>query len=164
MRRSAGLALALALMPSAACGGGQVDPGFTGPLPPAEDPGRVQVTRRDFERPKLVIIRARWCSACDVAEPYLASAYKKHQGQVDLVVLDVTDDYTTRHAARQAEREGVGAFFDEFRGRTPSVALVELPEEYRLVRGPLTDVDYLERELGAAVARLKEHRRLRGLD
>lgn len=145
-----------------ACGGGRVDPGFYGDVQaePAAPPARSgqEAAPSGFQRPKLVLIRAAWCDACRQLEPSIFAAHRRYAGRVDLVVLDVTDDASIRRSARAASAEGVSEFFGTWRGRTPTVGVFVAPEEARLVRGPLSDVAYLERELEAAVERFAARR------
>ncbi len=154
----ASLALAFPL----GCGGGRADPSFTEPI--VEMPGGAdhrEVDRgppRAFSRPKLVVIRADWCSFCRAAQPGIDTAYGAYQTRVDLVVLDVTDEATTEESARLASHEGVSRFFATYEGRTPTVGVFVGPEDGRLVHGALDDPSTLERELAFAVERFRDQR------
>ncbi len=143
-----------------ACGGGQVDPGFYGPVEAPEaatahaPPG--EPAPRRFARPKLVLISAAWCGACREVMPGILAGFAPFEGKVDLVTLDVTDARSTARAAQHARSEHVGEFFDRYAGRTPTVGVFVRPEEGRLVHGPLGDPDTLRRELSAALERMAD--------
>jgi hypothetical protein len=151
----------------AACGGGNVDPGFTGPLPsdaprgtaaPADVGAREPPSR--FDRPKLVVISAAWCGVCQEVLPGLMVGYAPFEGAVDLLVLDVTDDRAIRRSIGIARAEGVSDFFAQYLGRTPTVGVFTKPEQPRLVRGPVHDPAHVRRELEAAIERMKSEQLL----
>jgi hypothetical protein len=139
----------------AACGGGNVDPGFSGPLPldPAPDGPRAAPTR--FARPKLVVISAEWCGICQQVLPGLMIGYAPFEGDVDLLVLDVTDERAIRRSLEVARSEGVSGFFETYMGRTPTVGVLTRPEDPRLIHGPVGSPSHLRRELEAAIERKK---------
>lgn len=154
---------AIALATAAACGGGQVDPGFYGGV--TEEPAEAGADRAaksdkpvarsapaSFARPKLVVIRAGWCPICRQVEPSVMSAYESYRGKVDLVVLDVSDDAKVSQALADATDQGVRAFFEKYGARTPTVGIFVQPEKGRLVHGELSDPATTARELENAVA------------
>jgi thiol-disulfide isomerase/thioredoxin len=159
--------LTLALLTSFAtsCGGGRVDPEFTDPIEvqPSTRALPHDVVARGidsspataFVKPKLVVIRADWCGYCRTAQPGIDAAYDAYRAKVDLVVLDVTDESSTREAARIAAHEGVRRFFSSYQGRTPTVGVFVGPEDGRLVHGTLEDPELLSRELSFAVEQFR---------
>jgi thiol-disulfide isomerase/thioredoxin len=108
-------------------------------------------THAAFVRPKLIVIRADWCPFCRTAQPAIDAAYAKYKGRVDLVVLDVTDDQTAAVAERVADEEGVAAFFEQYRGRTPTAGVFLAPGEGRRVHGNMEDPETISEELRFAV-------------
>jgi thiol-disulfide isomerase/thioredoxin len=149
----------LALAPLG-CGGGDVDPGFYEPVIVARGGGDAPSTSAHarpsqpgprFDRPKLVLITADWCTFCQAARPSIMDAYEPFRAKVELVELDVTDDFTTKESLRVAEEEGVRSFFERFHGRTPTVGVFVGVEDGRLVHGDLEDPETLTRELDHAV-------------
>jgi hypothetical protein len=141
-----------------ACGGGNIDPGFSGPIT-AEAPTDRAAPRPPpsrFARPKLVVISAAWCGVCQQVMPGLMVGYAPFEGEVDLLVLDVTDDRAIRRSLEVARSEGVSGFFETYMGRTPTVGIFTRPEAPRLVHGPVGTPAHLRRELEAALARQKD--------
>lgn len=118
------LALALAVIFAATgCGGGQVDPGF-GPEA-AQAPASVEADPQvPLERPRVVLITADWCPACKRTEKAFYPALAHFEGRIDLLVLDVTDDDAIQSSRQTAAAAGVGRFFEQNRGVTPSIALI----------------------------------------
>ena len=146
------------------CGGGNVDRGFygeieeqprgaTGPSTPGAAPKRRPPERRPFDRPKLVVIRAGWCDICKAVEPSLQSTYESYKGEVDLVVLDVSDETTVAKSHQTADDEGVREFFVKYGARTPTVGVFTGKDQGRLVHGNVADPEVLKRELDHALGR-----------
>jgi thiol-disulfide isomerase/thioredoxin len=150
--------VALALAPLG-CGGGEVDPGFYEPVivarggdaPSTSAHARPPEPGPRFDKPKLVLITADWCTFCQAARPSIMEAYEPFRAKVELVELDVTDDFTTKESLRVAEEEGVRSFFERFHSRTPTVGVFVGVEDGRLVHGELEDPETLTRELDHAV-------------
>jgi thiol-disulfide isomerase/thioredoxin len=143
------------------CGGGRVDPGFYGeidapqtvagtPDEPAPPGTRVSTTV-SFDRPKLVIIRADWCTICRQVEPSIMAAYRPYRTKMELVILNVSDEASTAQSFRDASAQGVRGFFERYGARTPSVGIFTEPEKGRLVHGELADPDVLKREIEFAL-------------
>lgn len=125
VRSASLLSLSLAL----SCGGGNVDPGFYGPVeeqrpPPASSATAPAAEQARAELPRVVLIRASWCAACLKAERALFPVLAEQGEKLDVVVLDVSDDDAIRSSRQIAYREGVSAYFESHRGVTPSVGLV----------------------------------------
>jgi len=157
--------IALVALFAASCGGA-IDPEFTEPIVSQADdaPSAAPIARRPepgprFDRPKLVLITADWCKFCQAARPALMEAYGPFHGKVELVELDVTDDYTTKESARIATEAGVRSFFDRFHKRTPTVGVFIGVEDGRFVHGELEDPETLTRELDYAVHQTRDRRR-----
>jgi len=144
----------------AACGGGNIDPGFSGALPAdvraPGDTSRARPAPARFTRPKLVVISAAWCGVCQEVLPGLMMGYAPFEDDVDLVVLDVTDDRAIRRSLDVARAEGVAGFFETYMGRTPTVGVFTRPEEPRLLRGAVGSPSHVRRELDAAMERKKD--------
>jgi hypothetical protein len=129
--RAAALALVLG------CGGGRVDPGFG--EPPGE-PLREATPSGDTQRltegkPAVVVIRSETCGPCKRAERALLPALAPFRNDIDLIVLDVTDEAAEASSLETARAVGVLDFFLARRGVTPSIALVSRHGHLRLFTG-----------------------------
>ena len=110
------VAIALALVALAACGGGATDP--EGPLLPADplalpeyDLDRFRLLLAELEgAPVVVNIWASWCEPCRREGPHLAALAREHEGAVQFVGVDIRDD-----------RAGARAFIEEMGWPYPSV-------------------------------------------
>lgn len=105
------------------CGGGQVDPGF-GPAATEVAASSEADPQVPLERPRVVLITADWCPACKRTEKAFYPALARFDGRIDLLVLDVTDDEAIASSRQTAAAAGVGRFFEQNRGVTPSIALI----------------------------------------
>lgn len=74
-------------------------------------------------KPKVVIIRADWCSACQQLEPTMMGLMQEYGGKLDFVMLDVTNDETTAQAAAKAKSLGLSSFFEANKKMTSTVAV-----------------------------------------
>jgi hypothetical protein len=76
-------------------------------------------------RPWVVKLHARWCPVCMITKDGwddIASAYR---GRVHLVVLDFTNEATTRTAEAEARRLGLHEVFEEYGGATGTVLVLD---------------------------------------
>lgn len=153
------------MLPFTACGGGHVDPGFYKAAEWRDGAADQRALRSEeapspiFRKPKLVVIRADWCPYCTRAQPAMDAAYEQFRDRVDLVVLDVTDDATTGDAGRVARMEGVGQFFDAYRGRTPTFGVFVAPGEGRRLHGNMEDPETISAALQYAVSEFSVRQR-----
>lgn len=74
-------------------------------------------------KPTAVLIRAEWCSACQKLEPTMKELMGQYSDRLNFVVLDVSNDATTRAAAAKARNLGIGRFFQENQQNTSTVAV-----------------------------------------
>lgn len=74
-------------------------------------------------KPTVVIIRADWCSVCQKLEPTMMGLMKEYGGKLNFVMLDVTNDATTKAAAAKAKSLGFGAFFEANKKTTSTVGI-----------------------------------------
>lgn len=131
MTRPRRIALLLLL---AACGGGRVDPGFTADAAgPAAEQAKDEVV--PLERPRVVLITADWCPACRRTDRAFYPAFQRFEGRIDLLVLDVSDDEAIERSRETARAAGVGRFFEQHRGVTPSIALINQHGHLRQFQG-----------------------------
>lgn len=74
-------------------------------------------------KPRVVIIRADWCTACQQLEPTMMGLMQEYGGKLDFVLLDVTNDETTARAAEKAKSLGLSSFFEANKKMTSTVAI-----------------------------------------
>lgn len=74
-------------------------------------------------KPRVIIIRADWCSACQQLEPTMMGLMQEYGGKLDFVMLDVTTDETTAQAAAKAKSLGLSSFFEANKKMTSTVAV-----------------------------------------
>jgi thiol-disulfide isomerase/thioredoxin len=88
-------------------------------------PAGVASAAADPARPYVVKLHARWCPNCLMTKDEWARIEETYAGRVNLVVLDVTTDAATERSRAEAERLALGDFFDEYRGATGIVAVLD---------------------------------------
>ena len=74
-------------------------------------------------KPRVVIIRADWCSACQQLEPTMMGLMQEYGSKLDFVMLDVTNEATTEQAAAKAKSLGLSSFFEANKKNTSTVAI-----------------------------------------
>jgi len=74
-------------------------------------------------RPRVVIIRADWCTACQRLEPTMMQLMEQYRDRLDFVVLDVTNEQKLADSTTTARRLGLNRFFRENQQRTSTVAV-----------------------------------------
>ena len=76
-------------------------------------------------KPTVVIIRADWCPACHKVEPILEELKAQYGGRLNFVVLNVTNDETSKEAAMTANQQGLAKFFEANKKKTSTVAIFD---------------------------------------
>lgn len=142
---------------SLGCGGGHVDPGFGDAKRDASaELHTARSTSSDTPRltegkPAVVVIRSETCGPCKRAERALLPALAPYAADIDLVVLDVTDEESEASSLETARALGLLDFFLARRGVTPSIALVSRRGALRLYTGNTTGRRTWERTFAAMV-------------
>lgn len=152
-----GLGLTLTLAAGGGCGGGHIDPGFYGPTrgPDAgpSSPDEPERARREGAVPATVfVVWSSTCGACRTMDQAFYEALGPYRSDIDVVVLDVSDESTSRRAERAAREHGVWPFFRDFRGVTPTVLLRTRNGEAELYRGPRSKPEVWSRVLAELAA------------
>ncbi len=75
-------------------------------------------------KPLVVKIHADWCGTCTKLDTTWKQLEAEHGDSVQFVVLDVTDRDATESARREAERLGITGFYDQYKAKTGTVAVV----------------------------------------
>ena len=78
----------------------------------------------DAARPFLVKVHADWCGTCTALNPTWDELETKLGDGARLVILDVTDRQTLQAAQTEAQRLGIDGFFDEYKARTGTIAVL----------------------------------------
>lgn len=76
-------------------------------------------------RPYVVKMHAQWCPVCRVTKDVWSDIQTAYTGKVNLIVLDFTNDDTTRASRAEAARLGLAPLFDEYEGATGYVVILD---------------------------------------
>lgn len=74
-------------------------------------------------KPKVVVIKADWCGACQKVDPIMRGLMKEYGKKMTFVVLDVTDEASEARSAKIAKRHGLASFFASNKRKTSTVAV-----------------------------------------
>ena len=74
-------------------------------------------------KPRVVIIRADWCSACQKLDPTMMGLMQEYGTKLDFVMLDVSNEATTAQAAAKAKSLGLSSYFEANKKNTSTVAI-----------------------------------------
>ena len=85
--------------------------------------GNPRVAAAAKTKPRVVIIRADWCSACQQLEPTMMGLMEEYGNKLDFVMLDVTNEATTAQAAAKAKSLGLSSYFEANKKNTSTVAI-----------------------------------------
>jgi len=90
-------------------------------ITPASDYGSNTVAKKS--KPRVVIIKAEWCSACQKVDPIMMGLMKEYGDKLDFIMLDVTSEESTAQAAAKAKSLGLSSFFEANKKMTSTVAV-----------------------------------------
>jgi thiol-disulfide isomerase/thioredoxin len=76
-------------------------------------------------RPFVVKLHAQWCPVCRVTKDVWIDIEAAYADQVNLVVLDFTNEATTHTSRADAERVGLTSLFDEYHGATGYIVIAD---------------------------------------
>lgn len=79
----------------------------------------------DDKRPVVAIIAADWCPYCKRIDPVVNEVKSSYSEKLNFVVFDVTNAETTALAEAKAEKLGMSDFFNEYKGKTSTVAVLK---------------------------------------
>jgi thiol-disulfide isomerase/thioredoxin len=76
-------------------------------------------------KPFIVKLHAQWCPVCRLTKGVWSRIATTYGERANLVVLDFTDDETTDASRAEAERLGLGHYFEEHSGWTGTISIVD---------------------------------------
>jgi len=101
----------------------------------------------------VAIIRADWCSACQKLEPAMAELQEQYRDRINFVVLDVTNDDTTKQATAIARRHGLTKFFAANKKKTSTVVVLDSKNNIVFKTDHNADRDAYVKAFDAAIAK-----------
>jgi thiol-disulfide isomerase/thioredoxin len=94
-------------------------------------------------RPRVVIIKADWCSVCQKLEPTMMGLMQEYGGKMDFVMLDVTTEETTAQAAAKAKSLGISSFFEANKKMTSTVGIFKGKKQVFKTAGNTNKADFV---------------------
>lgn len=79
---------------------------------------------KEDSRPIVAIIKADWCPYCKRVDPVISKLMEDYSDKLNFVVFDVTDKATTAESMKKAEELGLSDFFNDYKGKTSTVAVL----------------------------------------
>ncbi|MGE0246565.1 MAG: thioredoxin domain-containing protein [Pyrinomonadaceae bacterium] len=94
-------------------------------------------------KPRVVIIKADWCSVCQKLEPTMMGLMQEYGGKMEFVMLDVTNDETTAQAAAKAKSLGLSSFFEANKKMTSTVGVFKGKKQVFKTAGNTNKADFV---------------------
>ena len=76
------------------------------------------------DKPLIVKIDASWCGTCTKLKPTMTELEERVGDDARIVILDVSDRAAVEASAAEADRLGIRKFFDSYKGKTGTVAVI----------------------------------------
>lgn len=76
-------------------------------------------------KPYVVKLHAQWCPICMLTKGVWAEIEETYASRVNLLVLDFTDEASANASRAEAERLGLGQFFEEHAYWTGTIAVAD---------------------------------------
>lgn len=92
--------------------------------PPAADKPMIQPVKKTTANLLIVHVHADWCPACKNIAPAWDRIEQDYAKKARFVTLDVTTRQTASQAQQLADRLGISDFYDQYRARTSTVAIL----------------------------------------
>jgi thiol-disulfide isomerase/thioredoxin len=77
------------------------------------------------KKPYVVKLHAQWCPICMLTKGVWAQIERAYSEQVNLVVLDFTNQASTDSSRAEARRLGLEKLFDEYLGATGTIVVLD---------------------------------------
>jgi len=75
-------------------------------------------------KPLFIEISTQWCFACKIVKPIVEELQKEYSSEVDFVLLDLTNEETTKEAEQIASNYGITDLFNSNRNAFPTIIIV----------------------------------------
>lgn len=75
-------------------------------------------------KPLLVEISTNWCFACKLLKPTIEGLINEYSSEVEFVLLDLSNEETTKNAQQVAQNYGISNFFNSHRNIFPTVGIL----------------------------------------
>jgi thiol-disulfide isomerase/thioredoxin len=96
-------------------------------------------------KPMIVKIHADWCGTCARLNSTFEELEARVGSDAEIVVLDVTDRTALEQSRARAQELGIVAFFEQYKGRTGTVGVLDASGKVVVVLSGETDPDkYVE--------------------
>lgn len=106
--------------------------------------GSFDVRAEEADKPMIVKIHADWCGTCTKLNATMAELESRVGGEATIVVLDVSDRDAVARSSAEADRLGIRAFFDEYKGKTGTVGVLTASgEPVSVMKGELDTEKYV---------------------
>jgi thiol-disulfide isomerase/thioredoxin len=92
---------------------GAIEIAATGPLAPSLQ-----------GKPVVARIHADWCSACKATQSTIDALRQAYTGKINFVEFDVTNAKTAAASQEEAEKLGLGKFYEASKAATSTVAVI----------------------------------------
>jgi thiol-disulfide isomerase/thioredoxin len=76
------------------------------------------------DKPIVAVIKADWCPYCKRVDPVISSLMGDYAEKFNFVAFDVTDEATTAESLKKAKALGLEDFFNKYKGKTSTVAVL----------------------------------------
>jgi thiol-disulfide isomerase/thioredoxin len=76
-------------------------------------------------RPFLLVVYADWCPSCQRLKPTLALLNEKYRGKIRFVRFDITSEESAAKSKEQAQKLGLGDFFERNHQQTSLVIILD---------------------------------------
>lgn len=75
-------------------------------------------------KPLFIEISTQWCFACKIVKPIIEELQREYSDKVDFVLLDLTNEETTKEAEQIASEYGITDLFNSHRNAFPTIIIV----------------------------------------
>lgn len=75
-------------------------------------------------KPLLVEVSTSWCFACKLLKPTIEQLKSEYGSQVEFILLDASNEETSKFAAQIAEEYGITDFFNKNKNAFPTVGII----------------------------------------
>lgn len=96
-------------------------------------------------KPLLVEVSTNWCFACKLLKPTIEQLKSEFGSQVEFILLDASNEETSKIAAQTAEEYGITDFFNNNKNAFPTVGIISpLGNVEKIILGAHEKIAYSE--------------------